>query len=356
MFCIFLCDITSYIIWSPIYIHIYIYIHIGTVYDMFWLLYMLMVLYTSIVYYIIVFNIFHVVLLLLLLLSNIHIYIYIVLHHFILLIICLAQAFSQLFMDPAVDFSSVLFAMPPKREALNALLVTPPAPGGKTSCSRWSTGRVRTAPVCLAGLKRWAQNQYLAVPLFDWEVVADKPRNHFHASPFPSSLQEDEDSSFHAKTAMLSGLGLCNGAVHSSVPFRPACMSHVRMLQPVETREADPADVAMLRPSRSENLQSTISLSKKNQLRQRRQPWRSKKISLVLGSDRLTNFHLRAFRFSSQSGWCQSYSTKLGGIPDEADPASRFSCPGSWPQFCPPHAVIDACALPKPVPNVGTRR
>ena len=62
---------------TPIYIHIYIYIHIGTVYDMFWLLYMLMVLYTSIVYYIIVFNIFHVVLLLLLLLSNIHIYIYI---------------------------------------------------------------------------------------------------------------------------------------------------------------------------------------------------------------------------------------------------------------------------------------
>ena len=343
---------------TPIYIHIYIYIHIGTVYDMFWLLYMLMVLYTSIVYYIIVFNIFHVVLLLLLLLSNIHIYIYI--SFYIILYYWLyvwLKPFPSFLWTPQ-SISHQCFSQCLPKEKLSTRFwshlrlpgVRPAAADGAPVESE------EAAPVCLAGLKRWAQNQYLAVPLFDWEVVADKPRNHFHASPFPSSLQEDEDSSFHAKTAMLSGLGLCNGAVHSSVPFRPACMSHVRMLQPVETREADPADVAMLRPSRSENLQSTISLSKKNQLRQRRQPWRSKKISLVLGSDRLTNFHLRAFRFSSQSGWCQSYSTKLGGIPDEADPASRFSCPGSWPQFCPPHAVIDACALPKPVPNVGTRR
>ena len=234
-----------------------------------------------------------------------NIYIYIVLHHFILLIICLAQTFSQLFMDPAVDFSSVLFAMPPKREALNALLVTPPAPGVRPATADGApVESEEAAPVCLAGLKRWAQNQYLGVPLFDWEVVADKPRNHFHASPFPSSLQEDEDSSFHAKTAMLSGLGLCNGAVHSSVPFRPACMTWV-------TFEC----YSPSKPVRPIQLKG----------------------------------------FSSQSGWCQSYSTKLGGIPDEADPASRFSCPGFWPQFCPPHAVIDVCALPKPAPNVGTR-
>ena len=37
-----------------------------------------------------------------------------------------------------------------KREALNALLVTPPAPGGKTSCSRWSTGRVRRGCSCMS--------------------------------------------------------------------------------------------------------------------------------------------------------------------------------------------------------------
>lgn len=285
-----------------------------------------------------------------------NIYIYISFYIILLLIICLAQTFSQLFMDPAVDFSSVLFAMPPKREALNALLVTPPAPGVRPATADGApVESEEAAPVCLAGLKRWAQNQYLGVPLFDWEVVADKPRNHFHASPFPSSLQEDEDSSFHAKTAMLSGLGLCNGAVHSSVPFRPACMTWVTFECYSPSKPVRPIQLMSQCCAQAEARICKAQFLWAKKISSDSGASREGRISLVLGSDRLTNFHLRAFRFSSQSGWCQSYSTKLGGIPDEADPASRFSCPGFWPQFCPPHAVIDVCALPKPAPNVGTR-
>ena len=151
------------------------------------------------------------------------IYIYLVLHHFILLIICLAQAFSSFYGPRSQFLISAFRNASQKRSSQRASGHTPPAPGVRPAAADGApVESEEAAPVCLAGLKRWAQNQYLAVPLFDWEVVADKPRNHFHASPFPSSLQEDEDSSFHAKTAMLSGLGLCNGAVHSSVPFRPS--------------------------------------------------------------------------------------------------------------------------------------
>ena len=248
MFCIFICDITSYIIW----LHrsfIYIYIHIRTVYDMFWLLYMLMVLYILILFYIIVFNIFHFFNCYYIYIS-LYIYIYLSLSRFTSFYIIdymFGSSLFSAFYGPRSRFLISAFRNASQKRSSQRASGHTSGSGGKTSCSRWSIGRVReAAPVCLAGLKRWAQNQYLAVPLFDWEVVADKPRNHFHASPFPSSLQEDEDSSFHAKTAMLSGLGLCNGAVHSSVPFRPACMSYVQMLQPIETREADPADVAML--------------------------------------------------------------------------------------------------------------
>ena len=150
--------------------------------------------------------------------------------------------------------------------------------GGKTSYSRWSTGRVRRGCSCMFCWFETVSTKPISRSAIIWlrggGRQAAEPLPCIALSFLPAGRRRQQLPCQNCNAFWIGPLQRCSPLV-CSFPTSMYDMSHVRMLQPVETREADPADVAMLRPSRSENLQSTISLSKKNQLRQRRQPWRS---------------------------------------------------------------------------------